>query len=76
MRQRLQHQKMENNDEPVSEVLKRLRKQMENEGSAEKLNEDLAVDFSQCYKSNSFDPKIPVKIQLTGHSQLLTLAVY
>ena len=48
---------LEESDEPVPKVLKQLRKQMENEGSAEKLKvdeEDLAVDFFQYYKSSSF----------------------
>ena len=60
---------VERSDEPVAEVLKRLRKQMQNEGSADRLKideEDLAVDFFHRYKSCTFDPKVPIRIQIRG----------
>lgn len=54
-------------DESVAEILKRLKKQMINEGSAEKLKvdeDDLAIDFFQYYKSNTFDARVPIKVQI------------
>ena len=60
---------VERSDEPVAEVLKRLRKQMQNEGNADKLKVDeeyLAVDFFHHYKSCTFDPKVPIRIQIRG----------
>ena len=58
-----------NTDESIAEVLKRLRKKMENQGSAEKLKfmkRILLLTFSSIIKSSSFDPKIPIKVQLRG----------
>ena len=51
----------------VAKILKRLKKQTLNEGSAEKLKvdeDDLAVDFFQYYQSDTFNARVPIKVQI------------
>jgi hypothetical protein len=67
------------NDESVAEVLKRLKKEMKNEGNAEKLKddeEDLAVDFFQYYiRTAIWIQRLLLKSSLEIN-QVLTLEVY